>query len=70
MRALQNLPASPVPGPRFGVPARSSANDMPAELLQSALHWLTAHPPPPDLRDSVARLVEKYTAELMGRAAA
>lgn len=27
------------------------------KVIESALHWLTAHPPPPDLHAQVAALV-------------
>jgi hypothetical protein len=44
--------------------ARSPADAPNVETLQSALHWLTAHAPPPELQDLVATL-RMQTARLI-----
>lgn len=52
----------------------SSHGSMPAsrvpdrEVIESALHWLTAHPPPPELQDMVAALVVQDISLLRGAA--
>jgi hypothetical protein len=57
MRNLQKILADPIPRPVSTSSHGSRAICMPAEVIESALHWLTAHPAPPELHDLVAALV-------------